>query len=79
MKKIFLVMGMSVITMLFASLNVFAVESKPLDPPGPGVVAPGEDIVIGGTFTLTGPPPPPRLPRGSDDPGGGRAGREVCE
>jgi branched-chain amino acid transport system substrate-binding protein len=30
-------------------------EEGALDPPGPGFVEPGENIVIGGTFTLTGP------------------------
>ncbi len=63
MKKKFIISVIAVIAVVAGSFFLVygAGEKKPgevegaLDPPGPGYVEPGEPIVIGGTFTLTGP------------------------
>ena len=63
MKKKFLMIGIAVVAIFMASMFfVFGGSPKEkevgvgaLDPPGPGYVEPGENIIIGGTFTLTGP------------------------
>ena len=38
MKKTLLIFGVFVMAMMFSSMNLFAAESKALDPPGPGEV-----------------------------------------
>ena len=75
MKKKLLVLAMSLMAMMFSSLNLFAAESKALDPPGPGEVKPGEEIIIGGTFTLTG----PVSHAGRMTLEGAERGRKICE
>jgi branched-chain amino acid transport system substrate-binding protein len=54
MKKAFFTVGIAVIAIFALTFELFA-GGAALDPPGPGYVEAGEPIVIGGTFTLTGP------------------------
>jgi hypothetical protein len=56
MKKKGIIGAIFVVAVVAGAIGlVYAAGGEALDPPGPGYVEAGEPIVIGGTFTLTGP------------------------